>query len=44
MPAEACVRRFCEPAVTPNKQMQRARTVHKCVLGYVHQRVADLRR
>jgi len=31
----------CQP---PNKQMQRARTDHKCVLGYAHRRVADLRR
>ena len=27
-----------------NKQMQRARTNHEFVLGYAHQRVADLRR
>jgi len=26
------------------KQMQRARTDHKCVLGLAHRRVADLRR
>jgi hypothetical protein len=31
-------------AVAHNKQMQRARTDHKCVLGYAHRRVADLRR
>jgi hypothetical protein len=30
--------------VPPNKQMQRARTNHKLVLGYAHRRVADLRR
>jgi hypothetical protein len=29
---------------TPNKQMQRARTNHKCVLCLAHRRVADLRR
>jgi hypothetical protein len=29
--------------VTPNKQMQRARTDHKFVLGYAHRRVADAR-
>lgn len=29
---------------SPNKQMQRARTNHEFVLGYVHRRVADLRR
>ena len=28
----------------PNKQMQRARTDHKCVLGWHQRRVADLRR
>jgi hypothetical protein len=28
----------------PNKQIQRARTDHKCVLGYAHRRVADARR
>jgi hypothetical protein len=27
-----------------NKQMQRARTDHKCVLGYAHRRVADAER
>jgi hypothetical protein len=27
-----------------NKQMQRARIMHKCVLGLAHRRVADLRR
>ena len=32
---------LCQP---PNKQMQRARTDHKCVLGDAHRRVADLRR
>ena len=31
-------------SAAPNKQMQRARTNHKFVLGYAHQRVADLRR
>jgi len=29
---------------THNKQMQRACTDHRCVLGYAHRRVADLRR
>jgi hypothetical protein len=30
--------------MTHNKQMQRARTGHKCVLRLAHQRVADLQR
>lgn len=31
----------CQP---PKRQMHRARTDHKCVLGYAHRRVPDLRR